>query len=132
MRAVLADTGPLYALAISSDQYHEKAREGERQLIRQGLRVFVNYATPFETQSLLLRRVTPATAARWQQQLTQGSSFIAPRPEDFESAIEKTKRFPDQTLSYFDCLLTVLSERLELPIWTFDADFDVMKADVWR
>ena len=132
MRAVLADTGPLYALAVPSDQYHERAREGEKRLIQQSLRVCVNHATLFETQSLLLRRVSPTSTARWQQQLAYGASLIAPKPEDFEEAIEKTKRFPDQTLSYFDSLLAVLSERLELHIWTFDIDFDVMGARVWR
>ena len=132
MRAVLADTGPLYALAVPSDQYHERAREGERRLIQQGLGVVVNYATLFETQSLLLRRVTPSVAERWQRQLAYGSSFVAPKPKDFEAAIKKTRQFSDQAISYFDSLLTVLSERLELPIWTFDAHFDVMKADVWR
>ena len=132
MRAVLADTGPLYALALPSDQYHERAREGEARLAREGLRVFVSYTTLFETQSLLLRRVTPVAAARWQQQLAYGSSLITPKSKDFEGAAEKTRRFPDQTLSYFDSLLAVLSERLELPVWAFDSGFDVMGAQVWR
>lgn len=41
-------------------------------------------------------------------------------------------RYPDQSITLFDAILAVLSDRLALPIWTFDHHFDVMGSDVWR
>jgi predicted nucleic acid-binding protein len=32
----------------------------------------------------------------------------------------------------FDALLATLSDRLGLAVWTFDSDFDVLGANVWR
>lgn len=39
---------------------------------------------------------------------------------------------PDQTISFFDALLAEMASVLELPVWTYDSDFDVMGVAVWR
>lgn len=132
MRAVLADTGPLYALAVSTDGLHGRAHEEARRLTREGIGVVGSYTTLFETHSLLLRRTTPTAAQRWQRQLASGSSLITPKAEDFEAVLRQVQRYSDQALSLFDGMVAVLSEQLGIPVWTFDADFDVMRADVWR
>ena len=41
-------------------------------------------------------------------------------------------RYRDQDLSLFDAIAAVVSERLSLPVWTYDHHFDVIRADVWR
>lgn len=132
MRAVLVDTGPLLALTVRQDQFYRRALEERRRLQQENFSVVVGYPTLYETYSLLLRHLKPSAAHRWRQQLTQSLGYLTPTTEDFEAAARKVERYSDQTLSLFDGMVAVLSERLAGPIWTFDADFDVMQADVWR
>ena len=132
MRAVLADTGPLLALTVRQDQFHLRALEERRRLQQENLRVVVGYPTLYETYSLLLRHIRPSAAHRWRQQLAQNLGHLTPTVADYEAAAREVERYADQALSLFDGMVAVLSERLEVPIWTFDADFDVMRADVWR
>lgn len=132
MRAVLADTGPLLALTVRQDQYHQRALEERRRLQKENRSVVVVYPTFYETYSLLLRYVKPSAAHGWRRQLAQNLGHLTPTTTDYEAAARKVERYSDQALSLFDGMVAVLSERLEVPIWTFDADFDVMRADVWR
>lgn len=132
MRAVLVDTGPLYALATSSDQYHARAYAEVRKLEHDRLAVVTSYPTLFETYSLLLRRLLPERAHEWLRVTTQQVGILSPEARDYDGAIRKVMRYQDQTLSLHDGLLAVLGERLGLPIWTFDADFDMMGVEVWR
>ena len=132
MRAVIADTGPLVALTIMQDQFHGRALTERARLQQEGRSVVVSYPTLYEAYSLLLRHVTPLAAHRWQRQLAQSLGYITPTTKDFEAAMRKVERYADQTFSLFDGMVAVLSEKLNVPVWTFDADFDVMRADVWR
>jgi predicted nucleic acid-binding protein len=54
MRAVLADAGPLYAIADESDALHERATQELQQLERDACEVLVAYPTLLETYSLVL------------------------------------------------------------------------------
>jgi predicted nucleic acid-binding protein len=47
-RAVLADTGPLYAAADPDDQYHELAQGQLQALADEGLSVVLAYTTPVQ------------------------------------------------------------------------------------
>ena len=132
MKSVLADTGPLYVLATPSDGLHSRAREEAGRLKREGFSVLISYPTLFGTQSLLSRRTAPASVHRWQQSLAYSSSLITPTTGDYERAALRVERYPDQQLSLFDRLVAVLSEQFGIPVWTFDADFDIMRAEVWR
>ncbi len=132
MRSVLADAGPLYAAAIPSDQFHDRAREDLGRMARENLAVVVAYPTLLETQSLILRRSHPAAVHEWTQELAAGVEFTNPTPDDYQRAIERTRRYPDQTITLFDAVAAILSERLELPVWTFDHHFDVMGVSVRR
>ncbi len=57
IRAVLADTGPLYAAADPSDQYHNRAQDELRRLQRQRALVLVAYPTlwTFDRHFTLMR-----------------------------------------------------------------------------
>lgn len=123
--------GPLYALAIPSDQHHERAYMEVKRLRQPRLNVVTLYPILFETYSLLLRRLTPARAQQWVEKTVQEVGMLSPNGQDYRDAVQKVASYSDQ-ISLYDGLLAVMSERLELPIWTFDADFDVMRADVWR
>jgi predicted nucleic acid-binding protein len=132
VRAVLIDTGPLYALAVPSDQYHERAYREWRDLKREHRSVMTPYPTVFETYSLLLRRLTPERAHTWLHATLEQVGLLTPNAQDYHSAALRPTRYRDQAISLYDALLVVLGERLDVPIWTFDADMDVMGAEVWR
>lgn len=132
MISVLADTGPLYALAVRSDHYHEQAREQMIRLRQLSLRLVIAYPIICETQSLLLRRVPVHEVHSWQTVIQRNAGFVNPAPKDYRAAMTLIERYDDQTLSLFDAVLAILSKRLSLSIWTFDSDFDVMGAQVWR
>jgi predicted nucleic acid-binding protein len=119
-------------LATPSDQYHRRAYTEIQKLERDQLTVMAPYPTLFETYSLLLRRLLSERAHEWLRVTMQQVGTLAPEARDYDSAIRKVMSYQDQKLSLYDGLLAVLSERLELSIWTFDADFDVMGAEVWR
>jgi predicted nucleic acid-binding protein len=48
------------------------------------------------------------------------------------TAVQYIQRYSDQPITLADGVLAVLSQRLSLPVWTFDHHFDVMRANRWR
>jgi predicted nucleic acid-binding protein len=132
MHAILADTGPLYAASIASDQYHQRAQAELVHISESDLTVLIPYPTVMETYSLLLRRVTPNTAQQWLRDLQERASLISPTSEDYEAASSLVMHYPDQRLTLFDALLVALSENLAIPVWTYDFHFDLVRAVVWR
>jgi predicted nucleic acid-binding protein len=132
MTGILADTGPLYAAAVSSDQHHDRAQEELARLESERLSVIVPYPIVLESYSLLLRRARPSVAHRWLDELLESASLINPTSNDYQEASARVRSYLDQPLSLFDGLLAVLSERLDLPVWTYDHHFDLMRVKVWR
>lgn len=132
MRAILVDTGPLYAAAIASDQYHARAQEELTWINRTALPVFALYPIVAEAYSLILRRVTPPTAHAWVDDLLERVNLLNPTAEDYHEAVRLVQRYKDQGLSLFDALLAVVSDQLDVAVWTFDSDFDMMRVTVWR
>jgi predicted nucleic acid-binding protein len=133
VRAVLADTGPLYALEDPDDQFHERAREDTRRLERERLPVVIAYPTILEAYNLLLRRLPLSDVRNWLHEATTAATeIINPTPEDYRRAIERVRRYPDQRITLFDAVVATLSERLDVPVWTYDHHFDVMEVQVWR
>ncbi len=130
MRVVLADTGPLYALVDVDDQYHARARREAARLEGAGYHVAVAYPTLTESYTLVLHRLGTRTALRWLAEVSAGVDLFNALPQDYDEAIARAQRFDDQVLTLTDLILGVLSERLSAPVWTFDADFDVMGISV--
>ena len=130
--ALLVDTGPLYALATPSDQYHTRAYRELAAIQDARLALATCYPALFETFSLLQRRVSPKRTHLWLNKTVNEVDLLTPSESDYRQAAAKVQSYPDQQLSLFDALLAVLSEQLSFAIWTFDSDFDVMGANVWR
>ena len=131
-RAVLADTGPLYAAVDPSDDSHERARKDIERLKREGFGVTLTYPTLCEGYSLVVYKLGLEVAHRWLKETRENASQLNPTPEDYRAAEEVALRYRDQDLSLFDAIAAVVSERLSLPVWTYDHHFDVIRADVWR
>lgn len=131
-RAVLADTGVLYALVDSRDQNHAPAQAQSNILNEQGRQVLVTYATLQEAHALVLYRLGYATSRRWLQALRENATLLSVPAEDYQAAITFTANYQAQTISLHDFVLHVISQKLTVPIWTFDRDFDILRANVWR
>jgi predicted nucleic acid-binding protein len=132
MSAVLVDTGPLYALAVPSDEHHLVAQRDSQRLRQQQVDVVVAYPVLLETYRLLLRRVPLVTAHSWLRQVTTTTSLLNPRAEDYLEAIERVRRYHDQSLTLVDALIAILSEDSRTPVWAYDHHFDILRVDRWR
>ena len=96
----------------------------------------MSVAVPFpilcESYSLVLYRLGTYRAQAWLGEIRGQASLVNPSPQDYEAAADLISGYPDQRLSVFDAVTAVLSERLGLPVWTYDHHFDVMQINVWR
>jgi len=129
---VLADTGPLYALADPSDQYHQRASSEAEGLLAASNRVAVSYPVLCESQNLVLQRLGGAYSRRWLAELLDGSVMLNPEPADYLLAASLLDRFPDQRITLTDAVTAILSRRLRLPVWTFDRHFATLGSKQWR
>jgi predicted nucleic acid-binding protein len=132
MRAIIADTGPLYAAIDSDDQYHERARVDLKRIETNNLQVLVAYPIFLEAYSLVLYRLGNRNASAFVKQIVEGVELINPDPNDYLEATELVARFSDQKITLFDGITAILANRLEVPVWTYDYHFDLMPVSVWR
>lgn len=130
-RAVLADSGPLYAAVDEADEHYLEARRELETLDRDRRNVVIPYPVLLEAYSLVLCRLGVAAAHKWIGFLA-GASFINPDSEDYGRAVITVQNFPDQRITLVDATVAALALRLGLEVWTYDHHFDVMRAPVWR
>ncbi len=131
MTAVLADTGPLYALADPSDQFHQRASEELDRIAKQGFAIAVSYANLCEAQTLVLRRLGSAYSRSWLAEVLDSGMLINPEAGDYIAAAALLDRFADHPVTLVDAVTAALSARLEMPVWTFDRHFAIMRAGTW-
>ena len=131
-RAVLADTGPLYAAVDPDDAHHARAQRELKRLARDKREVILTYPTLLEAYTLVLFRLGNLAASGWLRDTLGGAALINPTPEDYREAASKLGHLPDQPITLFDATVAVLAIRLQIEVWTYDHHFDVMHAAVWR
>lgn len=132
MRAVLADTGPLYALVDSKDGMHARARSEVQILNDERYSVLLIYPILLEAYTMILHRLGTKAAHRWSREVTNSVQLVNVSDEQYQRAVIKTRRFSDQSITLFDAVVACIAEDMDLPVWTYDQDFDVMKISVWR
>lgn len=132
MNGVLVDTGPLYASAVQSDQYHKRTRLDLRRLSAADSNLIVVYPALFESYRLILSRASLSNGQTWLATFASRITMVNPLDPDYAEAITVMRRYPDQSISLADALLGVVSARLSLPVWAYDHHFDVMRVPVWR
>jgi predicted nucleic acid-binding protein len=130
-RAVLADTGPLYAAVDPHDARHKQALAELRKLDREKRAVVVAYPTLLEAYTMVLRRLGRDTASDWLSDMAD-AALVNPTPEDYRRASARIGTLADQPITLFDATVAVLATRLNLEVWTYDHHFDVMRVPVWR
>jgi predicted nucleic acid-binding protein len=131
MRAVLADTGPLFAAADEDDADHVRALRQTDELDRNGRIVIIPYPILLEAYSLVLKRFGPYIAHGWLSDAT-AASLVNPTPQDYSVACGIVRAFPDQDISLVDATVATLATRLKVEVWTYDHHFNVMGVPVWR
>ena len=117
---VLADAGPLYALRDPDDALHERSHEELGRLRAQRLKVVVPYSTLLESHVLVLRKLGITEAHFFLRHLTGTAILVNPTAEDYDRAIARVLRYPDQDISLADAVVAEISERLDVPVWTYD------------
>lgn len=132
MNAVLADTGPLYALADPSDQFHARAAKELRLIEKRGATIAVGYVTLCEAYTLALRRLGGAYSRQWLAEILVGAILVNPDAGDYLLGAELLGRFSDQPITLVDAVTAAIGGRMELPVWTFDRHFTTMRTRVWR
>ena len=85
-----------------------------------------------ETHKLILQSLGITAALRFTKDIEQQVNFINPTSEDYQAATSIITKFPDQQITSFDAVTVVLANQINLPVWTYDYHFDIMKAQVWR
>ncbi len=132
MRAVLVDTGPLYALVDPDDRHHRRAREEAERLGGEAVAMALAYPTLLEAYTLVMRRLGVPAARRWVREALQGCALVNPLAEDYLEAAGRIGAFEDQPITLFDSVVALLAGRLDIPVWTYDHHFDLMRVEVWR
>jgi|SRR5579872_3827083 len=131
MRAVLADTGPLYAANDEGDVHHQRALRQLKELTRERKEVVISYPTMLEAYSLLLFRLGQNAAFDWLDEIS-GASFVNPTGEDYARGRNTVRSHKDQRITLVDATLAAIALRLGVEVWTYDHHFDVMRVPVWR
>jgi predicted nucleic acid-binding protein len=129
---VLSDTGPLYALADSSDQYHRRALRELKLLVKEGRAVGIGYPTLAECYTLVLRRLGRNYSGSWLDEVLDGSMLLNAEVGDYVAGCALLAKFQDQPLTIFDVVVAVLSSRLQIPVWTYDRHFDLLGVQRWQ
>lgn len=104
MKAVLADTGPLYAAVDPDDQYHGRSQADLEQLDIDKLAVIVSYPVYLEAYSLVLYRLGSKKAILFAEDIMEGADLINPSPNDYLAARQLASRFPDRRITLFDAV----------------------------
>jgi predicted nucleic acid-binding protein len=131
MRAVLADTGPLYAALDPEDGYHKRALQELQMLDRDRRQIVVLYSTLLEAHSLIMFRLGRDVASEWLTEMAN-AALLNPVPEDYREAAARIRSLTDQPITLVDAVAAVIATRLQVEVWTYDHHFDVMRVPVWR
>jgi len=132
LRAIIADTGPLYAAIDVDDQYHQRSQIQIQRINAEKLTILVPFPVYLETYNLLLYRLGTEQAIKFARNCIESLYFLNPSQEQYITAAEKAACFPDQKITLCDAITAILSEEMKLQVWTYDYHFDVMKVQIWR
>ncbi len=109
---IICDTGPLVALADSSDVHHEACTEFFDASTEA---VVVPAPVVVEVCWLIGRRLGPAAEAAFLASLAAGDPTIEEcTPVDYQRASELVERYTDMDLGFVDAAVIAMAERLKI------------------
>ncbi len=111
---------------------HSRSLEEQQRLEAENLETAVSYTTLQKAYVLILRKLGVVQARSFLEDLIQGATLIAPTRKDYEKAVRRVLRYPDQDISPVDATNAETADRLEIPVWTYDHHFDVIGVRIWR
>jgi predicted nucleic acid-binding protein len=123
MAECLLDSGPISALAMPDDQFHDRARAYSRT---PNLRLHTTAAAAGEAYTFIRRRSTFAIAFRALQGIRSSSVItVHTMDDDLERGTWRViEEFAGVPLSYVDASLVALGRQLRVRrIFAFDEDF---------
>ena len=95
---VLADTGPLYALADPSDQFHDRAHRELETIVSRNHSVLVVFPVLCEAHTLVLRRLGGRYAVGWLSEMLAGTLLVNPETSDHLDATVGSRNTPTTPL----------------------------------
>lgn len=112
MKTILADTGPLYALADQDDVWHDRVKG---YLTQQPCRLIVPITVFPEACYLIGTHLGAEAEVRFARSLEQGEVKVEYlRPADLARTVEVMDRYQDSGLGFVDASLVAIAERLKL------------------
>src|SRR5579862_1195541 len=99
MRAILADTGPLYAAVDPHDARHKQSLNELARLAREKYQVVLAYPTLLEAYTIVMHRLGKDVASTWLSELAEAAT-INPTVEDYREAFTRVRRWEIRTSRY--------------------------------
>lgn len=127
-RAILVDTGPLYALADRTDARHNEAEACLHEITRQRFPLFANNLTIAECHRRILQNRGIERGLEFLASIHDGSvNIVWVGPEDAQKARQILERYRDQDISFTDAASLAVMARLGIiKALSFDWHFDLL------
>lgn len=131
---VILDTGPIYSLLDSKDQWHPQAVQLFEHFEQKGIDVVATYPALLETHRLLLARETvsgPHVHALIEDAF-EVFGVMYPLAADADKARTSLRRYNDQRISLTDATVVAMAVREGAQVATFDVRyFELMGAEIY-
>ena len=125
-KAVLIDTGAIYALVDTSDAYHQKAKQYLEEASQQSLPLFITNSTIIESYRLIIHRLGWKVAIEFLRNMySSGNNIRIERMTvaDEEKARSIVEKFKEHILTLTDAVNYSVMLRIGiLNIFSFDSD----------
>ncbi len=127
-RAVLIDTGPLYAVVDTNDGRNDEATACLREISDHRIPLYITNLTIAECHRLILQKLGIDRGLEFLEMIYDGRvNIVRKEPSDDQKAIELLQRYPDQDITFTDAISFAVMIRLGIiKAFSFDRHFDIL------
>jgi uncharacterized protein len=129
---IFIDTGAFYARSVEADAFHRRAQAAWPRLAKE--RIFTSSLVICETAELLMRRTTPAFAARTARKIlpTPPLTILRPSAADELAGLDLMTKYADQMIGFADCVSFLLMGQNHIRrAFSFDRHFETAGYTLW-